>query len=461
MTPPAEFASRLISPTALADRLREGVNCPVLTAAEVLEAHSHDFGRIVRMAPTVVVLAAGEEDVVHTLRVARSAGVPVGTRGAGHSGKGQSLCEGGIALVNRAEQGQVRLLDGDRVEVTGRTQWRDLERTLQAAGRTAPVLTNLLTTTVGGTLSSGGYGARSIVHGAQIDHLDRLRLILPDGTAVWCSPEENAELFRFSLAGFGQVGVIEKVVMRTIPYRPFARLLLTRHRSWGELIDAIAWTREWQGATPDHFYAEHRQDKLWSIFGIGHATAEEAEASPLPEPLSRKAPERVNMVVRTEVFVRGSEESPAAGQALCALMCDYCFDLPGLRRFIRFLEEPGRREMVWTRYLDRARLLCLSNPPGGPRFPLEIRAGSEAPRQYGFGLYYKVAPSDQAGIEAAKKVHDACLERCIELGGRPYLYGWNSLDAARRQALYGEDDERLRALRRELDPDGLFNAGRL
>ncbi len=74
----------MISPTALADRLREGVNCPVLTAAEVLEAHSYDFGRIVRMAPTVVVLAAGEEDVVHTLRVARSAGVPIGTRGAAH-----------------------------------------------------------------------------------------------------------------------------------------------------------------------------------------------------------------------------------------------------------------------------------------------------------------------------------------------------------------------------------------
>ena len=51
---------------------------------------------------------------------------------------------------------------------------------------------------------------------------------------------------------------------------------------------------------------------------------------------------------------------------------------------------------------------------------------------------------------------ELCLDRCLELGGRPYLYGWHRLDDTTLERLYGDDLRRLCALRRELDPEGLF-----
>ncbi|WNG52560.1 FAD-binding protein [Archangium minus] len=116
------------------------------------------------------------------------------------------------------------MLEDGRAEATCRSRWKRVERTLAEAGRMFPILTTLLRTSVGGTLSVGGYGVRSFVDGAQVDQVERARLILPDGQAVWCSREENSELFRFALAGFGQIGVLERVVLRTVPTRSSGHL---------------------------------------------------------------------------------------------------------------------------------------------------------------------------------------------------------------------------------------------
>ena len=48
----------------------------------------------------------------------------------------------------------------------------------------ASIASQKASTSSGGTLSVGGYGVDSIVRGAQVDQVTRLRLILPDGTAV-------------------------------------------------------------------------------------------------------------------------------------------------------------------------------------------------------------------------------------------------------------------------------------
>jgi FAD/FMN-containing dehydrogenase len=50
------------------------------------------------------------------------------------------------------------------------------------------------------------------------------------------------------------------------------------------------------------------------------------------------------------------------------------------------------------------------------------------------------------------------LRYAIELGGRPYLYGSHELDEGMWLSLYGEAYQRLQTLRRQLDPQQLFNA---
>jgi FAD/FMN-containing dehydrogenase len=443
------------SPSSLVDELRGGVGCPVLTERAELERYSYDFGNTRKRLPLAVVRARSEQDVVHTLKVSRALGVPVSVRGAGHSVSGQTLCEG-IVLSSDSTAGEAQVLEDGTVEASCRSRWRRVERAMTPKGRTFPVLTSLMQTTLGGTLSTGGYGVRSIGAGAQVDHVERARLILPDGRAVWCSREENPELFRFSLAGFGQVGVLERVVLRTEPDRPFVRLHMNRHRSLQAMLEAIAWTETWTESAPELFFAEYRAGKLWSIFGTYHESAEAAESTPVPEPLARMTRDRVNMVVKPSVLHRGEDVGEVYDPALFRVMGDYCFDLEGMRRFVAFLEaEPAR---FWTPQLELTRMLAIANPPTGMRWPFDLRtAAPTTPRLYGFGFYYMGRVADAAGLEAAQAAHRACLEKCLELGGRPYLYGRTGLTRETLQSVYGADYARVRALREDLDPQGLLN----
>ena len=443
---------------SLAAELQEGVREPVLSSQAELEPYSFDFGHTVRKVPVAVVRARGEQDIVHTRQVARARGIPVSVRGAGHSCRAQSLCEGGIVIDNSGGDPHVVLEEDGGVTVTTRTRWGDLENALNLGGRTAPVLTDHMATSLGGTLSVAGYGARSFVHGAHLDQVERLRLILPDGSVRWCSREQNAELFQFALGGFGQVGVIEQVVMRTLPYRPVVRIQLNRFSSFSELVEAIAWTAGHEGPEPDHFFGQQKNGEVLSVFGTSHEDAATAEATPIAGPAQQMVKNRTHALARPSYFIQARtigdkpmEERPRQ------YWSDYCFELEGLRAFVKYLED-GPRERIWSKNC-LVRMLGLRR--GQTRWPFDIRSIGTAPRLYGIGIYYRIEPGEDEKAQLAQAAHRDFLARCLELGGRPYLYGSNELTAEQMRQLYGGAYERMRALRRELDPQELLNRGGL
>lgn len=446
------------STRSLAEVLQAGVREPVLSSPAELEPYGFDHGGMVQKLPAAVVRARSEQDIVHALRVARERGIPVSVRGAGHSCRGQSLCEGGIVIDNSGGEPHVVLEEDGRVTVSTRTRWGDFESALNLGGRTAPVLTDFMGATVGGTLSVAGYGARSFVHGAHVDQVERLRLILPDGSVRWCSPTEDVELFQFALGGFGQVGVIEQVVMRTLPYRPVVRLQLNRFASFTELVEALSWAAEWEEPMPDHFFGQRKNGHILSVFGASHEDAASAEATPLPGPVQQLVKDRMHALARPSYFVQARPvgDKPAAVRPR-HYWGDYCFELEGLREFVKYLES-GPPERTWDKnYL--VRMLGLKR--GQTRWPFDIRSIGAAPRLYGIGVYYRVDPGEEEKAAVAQAAHRDFLTRCLELGGRPYLYGSNELTPELMHRVYGTAYERVRALRRELDPDGLLNRGGL
>ncbi|MCI0398532.1 MAG: cysteine peptidase family C39 domain-containing protein [Chloroflexi bacterium] len=404
--------------------------------------YDHDFSRLYRRRPRLVVKAIGEQDVIHTLQIARQAGIPVATRGAGHARNGQPLSEGGIVLVNYldAPVAQYRLLDGGQVEVTARTRWGAVEQELHRLGRSMPTLPAYGNLSVGGTLSVGGYGERSIHYGAQIHHVRRLRLITPDGTPLWCSPEENAELFRYSLAGLGQVGVIEKVVMQTIPYQALDEPVYYRHPTLANFLNTVASLTEPAAARPPHFAAFAIKDQgIFSEYRYpaGEAGLPPAEAQP----------------VSARPAFRG-QDTQEVGFRLAA---DYLFDFHGLSAYLQFLEA------LWYttplgRYTDWALILAVRSGQSAVDFPLEAAPAGNPPFAFLAGFYPLVPPEDGGGLKTVRGILRQTLARCLELGGRPYLYGSHELDEATRLALYGDGYRRLIELRQELDPQQLFNA---
>ena len=423
------------------------------------DSWSSDFGGVVRKTPRVVVRPQHEHDIFRCFSVAKETGVTVSFRGAGHSCHGQTLSDGGILIENLGDSADFRLLDDGQVEVSAKALWHDLEKGLNELGRSVPVTTDYLNLSVGGTLSVGGYGIHSITHGAQIDHVTKLRLLMPDGTSRWCSENEHRDLFRFSLAGLGQMGFIDKVITGTIPHRKFTRLYQYLHGNTVKFLDSLAWMQEWTGDWPSHFCALVGYGQILSEFGFQHSDQPEAEdhlnthiASNLPVPSFKG----VYRDYRFDLH-RSLISYIHSGKDAYRVWADYAFDYSNFRRFLLFVMAL-RFKGFFGNFLDRIYILACRRPETPTPFPFEVCGTLPPPIKFGVGLYNTVPRDDRPALNQVTRAMEVCLDKCLELQGRPYLYGWHELDAARMQKLYGPDYDRFLELKRQHDPSNIIES---
>ncbi|MEA2326712.1 MAG: hypothetical protein QOE68_1671 [Thermoanaerobaculia bacterium] len=410
----------MIADSLLRD-LRRCVADRILTTGADLAPYARDFGGLFRAQPAAVVPVSSEEETCGVLRLLRNAGVPVTIRGSGFSCDGQSLGEG-VVIAQQPESG-TRTLTESGFETAARARWASVVETLRGHRLTPPVLTYSLQTSIGGTLSAGGYGPASIAAGAQVDHVRRLRIILPDGEALWCSPDEHAEIFRFALAGMGRIGVIERVEMDAVPYRPSLRLVTREHRDLRELREHVV------NADGDIFFADCAGGTIRSTTGYD---ADGGDA-----------------VVPREIL--HAQVVPAA-EPFVHVWCDYFVDGAGLGPFLDFIDDGITKEG-----LDRIHILSIKRPEAAGRRaypPLALFAGTH---YYGVGVFYAMPEADVDAIRGARAAQRALLDECLRLGGRPYLCGAHDLTDDEIGAIYGEEHDALERLRDELDPGRLFN----
>ncbi len=425
---------------AIVAELRRGIEGEVTD--RVPDRYQTDFGGLRKKQADILVTARNEQDIVHTLKVAQEAEVPVTVRGAGHSCNGQSLCSGGIILENFIEGAQVEFLENDLVQVTGRSRWREVERLLNKSLRQTPILTDYLDMSVGGTLSVGGIGLNSIVNGFQVDNVCRVRLIQPNGHVLWCSPEENEELFRFALAGLGQVGIIEKVVMKTEPYRRFTHVITRKHASISEMLSYLP-----DLALPDngvqHFNGYIYPGEVTSEYGYFSENKEFGSEWIAPI-LDRDCDQR-----------RVYEDFPFEVQARrdrwlipfhdhLRLWTDYIFDYDGMVRFMQLLE-PQITKSPLSQTLKAIYILLIRRPAAHTNFALLPAPPGKL--LFSVGMYTMVSPWHPVSLAQSLQVLQTALQMCCACGGRPYLYGCNHMDEMIKHKLYGSDYRTLLDLR--------------
>jgi FAD/FMN-containing dehydrogenase len=268
---------------------------------------------------------------------------------------------------------------------------------------------------VGGTLSAGGFGVASLARGAQIDHVERLRLVLPTGETVECSRTARPELLALALGGLGQAGVIETAVIATVPWRPRARLAIAAFDSLTALVASLR-PLAGDAEVPDYFFAEWTGGPFTATRGM----AVEGQGGEID-------------VASWLDFGEGGEVG--AGSP-CHVWSDYVFDFDGLARFAEHVEL-GMSLGLLTPHLSRVYLLGLAPPPAGLRSPFDPRPAGAGVRGFGIGLYYTLPPADEPAVQQARSIQDSLLDTCLGLGGRPYRPGYHRLRPEQEAELYG------------------------
>jgi len=183
--------------------------------AAALQMAAGDFGRVVHKKPAAVLRPGDAQDIAKLLQYANRQGLKVAMRGQAHSFLGQTQVEGGV-VIDSSSLNSVRIVKsggGGTAEIGSGSQWHPVLMAANAQKLTVPVIADTFLS-VGGTISTGGFGVTTYKLGFQVDHVQELEVVTGEGEIVTCSEESNSDLFNVMLAGLGQCGIITKVMMR-------------------------------------------------------------------------------------------------------------------------------------------------------------------------------------------------------------------------------------------------------
>ena len=219
------------------DELRTKLRGDVLTASDDGFDSNPIYNKMHGRRPALKVRATGTADVVDAVNFARERNLLVAVRGGGHSVAGLSSCDGGVVI----DLTRMRAVTVDpiarRASVHGGAVWGDVDRETQAFGLVVPggVVSD---TGVGGLTLGGGEGWVRRKYGLTVDSLRAATVVCADGSVHVASPDSDADLFWALRGGGGNFGVVTHFDFDAHPLGPivaFAGVMYST-RDAGEIL---------------------------------------------------------------------------------------------------------------------------------------------------------------------------------------------------------------------------------
>lgn len=151
-----------------------------------------------QIMPLGVVLPRSRADVQAVVETCARHGVPILPRGDGSSLAGQTVGEAVVIDFSRHLDAVIELdAEGGRVAVDPGITLSRLNRAVADSGLVyGPDPASADRATVGGVVGNNATGAHSILYGMTVDHVERLEVILPDGTPAVFEEVPWAEALR-------------------------------------------------------------------------------------------------------------------------------------------------------------------------------------------------------------------------------------------------------------------------
>ena len=173
-----------------------------------------------------------KDELPEIVRSAARKGLPISVSGCRHSMGSQQFATDSISIDTR---GLDRVISFDRerglLEAEAGIQWPKLIRAYLdvQAGETkqwgiAQKQTGADTFTLGGSVSANVHG-RGLRMKPLISNIESFTMITPDGKSIRCSREENDQLFRVVIGGYGLFGLIDTVTLRLVPRQKLRRVV--------------------------------------------------------------------------------------------------------------------------------------------------------------------------------------------------------------------------------------------
>lgn len=472
----------------------EGENL-VVGQDEVSQFNQTDFGRIYFNIPTETAEPKTIDELAATLRVCNQRGQKVKIRNTGHSVNGQTLTkEFQISLASL--KGAV--FDREKLEVVVKagTSWHEVLRAVEFPKFCLPVFPNNpgQKIHIGGTASVGGIGPYSSKNGGFWNHVKSIKLVTMSGEIIECSKTTNYDLLKYSLGGFGRIGVIAELTVAVVPSREnvvalaffdptleghFKNLQKALKLNEADGLFTFLQVGDVERLEPfkinpsgmfmikelEDYHDASKTRWHYATKFLGEVEFSVSEKLGNPEDFDLSFGSKYIKKELLVYYFPQNEEDPAYTD-LCHPWSDYAFSGQDYVEFLREAKLVIRRYGM-EKFLMREHLLndsavidavgCYAIRNNKETYyPLSLEIEGEE-ITYALGVMPTVPP---AYVKDALDMVTDLTELCYDLGGKRYLYGIHSLSKEQIEKHFGKDIiAKWAELKAKYDSKHLLNIG--
>jgi FAD/FMN-containing dehydrogenase len=427
-------------------------------ADEGWDAARQAFNLTVDQRPELIALARSEEDVASVVRFASREGLQVAPQATGHNAGPLGSLEGTVLLKTRAMRGVEIDAQARKARVKAGVKWEEVVPRASELGLAALHGSSPDVGVVGYSLG-GGMGWYARKHGLQTNSVTAIDIVTADGELRRVDADHEAELFWALRGGGGNFGVVTAIEFDLYPVEElYAGTLFFPFEQGPELFHA--W-REWTKDTPDEITStakllqfppleevpEPMRGKAFAVVSAAFLGSE-ADGVDVMRGLRELGPvmDTFAMVPPAGIAELAMDPpDPVPYTARNAALGD--LDSQAIDELMAVAGPGSDSQLVMVEMRQTGGALARTAPHHGALASLRGSFVSEA-----IGLVMDEATAVAADVQTAR-VQSALAPHAV---GHYLNFAEEEVDV--RDAYSADAYTRLRALKGEYDPDGLFRA---
>jgi len=174
------------------------------------------YNAMISKRPRLIVSCADVADVIRSVNFARENNMLLSIRSGGHNAGGLGICDDGL-VIDLSRMKYTRVDPQAKTVVAGAgCTWGDIDHATHVFGMATP--SGIISTTgVGGLTLGGGIGHLTRKCGLSIDNLLSVDIVLADGSFTTANADKNADLFWAVRGGGGNFGVVTAFTFKLHP----------------------------------------------------------------------------------------------------------------------------------------------------------------------------------------------------------------------------------------------------
>ena len=231
------------------DSLREIVGGEnLLTAIEDILPYGFDGTAALKGRPGAVVFPHTTEEVAKCVRLAREHRVPLVPRGSGTGLSGGSVPIDGCLVLCVAQMDQI--IEVDERNLTLHAQCGVITKAIDDAAQKVglfypPDPGSMKISTIGGNVAENSGSLRGLKYGVTRDYVMAVRVVLPDGTETWLGNKCVKDVAGYSMKDLfvgseGTLGLITEVMLKLVPRPKSRRTMLALYDSMEAAAETIS-----------------------------------------------------------------------------------------------------------------------------------------------------------------------------------------------------------------------------